>query len=569
MRKFKKKGLYGLSLLAVSALLVFSCSQEEIFEEAEQTNADEFIVAKLTSSLIQAENYDGQNGIQISGGGTAVGYIQNGDWIRFEDFDYDGASSVSVRASSGKTGGTIEFRAGGTSGDLLGQVSVINTGGWSNFQDFTGSISDDSNNSDLYLVFKGGSGYLFDVDSFSFSGSGGSSGISGDTNLALGKLAEQSSTAYNGAASRAIDGNTNGNWNSGTITHTANTYQPWWQVRLGADYEIGEIKIWNRTNCCSSRLNNFDVFVYNNAGIQVFKTTITDTPSPSVTINTGGVIGARVRVKLKGTNPLSLAEVEVFGESSGGGGVEPGSASIPSDLMDNCSQWKITYPDGSEDKTLCGESNNEYFFVNSSKNGIVFKAPIRNNNGTTPNSDYVRSELRERTENGSSDIYWTTAGTNVVYVKQAITNLPITKDHLVATQIHGNKSEGIDDAMVLRLEGSKLFLSFNGGVLRSDVTIKTNYTLGKVHEVIFEVKDGKHYCYYSEDGNLKSAYASGNASSYLIRDGNNSYVMDRTYGEAYFKIGNYTQSNAEIEGSNTGNSNNYGEVVVYDFYATH
>lgn len=246
-----------------------------------------------------------------------------------------------------------------------------------------------------------------------------------------------------------------------------------------------------------------------------------------------------------------------------------GSATHPSDLMPNCKQWKITYPDGSEDKTICNTTKSGYFYVNSSKNGIVFRAPIKKDNGTTPNSDYVRSELRERTADGKSDIYWDTDGTHVVYVKQAITHLPIVKNHLVATQIHGNKSEGIDDSMVLRLEGKKLFLSFNGGKLRSDKTIKTDYSLGKIHEVIFEVKNGKHYCYYSEDGKLKSAYASGNASKYLIKDGSNSHLMDRDYGDAYFKIGNYTQSNPDREGSQTGKSNNYGEVVVYDFYVKH
>ena len=45
--------------------------------------------------------------------------------------------------------------------------------------------------------------------------------------------------------------------------------------------------------------------------------------------------------------------------------------------------------------------------------------------------------------------------------------------------------------------------------------------------------------------------------------------MDIDYDQSYFKIGNYTQSNAEEEGSSTGNSNNYGEVVVYDFFVDH
>ncbi|MEQ9304733.1 MAG: polysaccharide lyase family 7 protein, partial [Marinoscillum sp.] len=244
-------------------------------------------------------------------------------------------------------------------------------------------------------------------------------------------------------------------------------------------------------------------------------------------------------------------------------------AQVPSDLMENCNQWKITYPDGEEDKTLCGEANNEYFYVDNSENAIVFFAPIRSNNGSTPNSDYIRSELREREPDGSVDIYWTTEGSHMIYVKQAITHLPINKSHLVATQIHGNKSDGIDDAMVMRLENSHLFLSFNGGDLRSDLTIKTDYTLGDVHEVIFLVVDGLHYCYYSEDGNLLNAYNNGNASSYLVKDGSNDYVMDLNYDQSYFKVGNYTQSNADQEGSDTDDPDNYGEVYVYDFFVRH
>lgn len=242
---------------------------------------------------------------------------------------------------------------------------------------------------------------------------------------------------------------------------------------------------------------------------------------------------------------------------------------VPSDLMRNCKQWKITYPDGEEDKTLCEEPNNEYFYVNNTQDAIVFYAPIRSDNGTTPNSSNIRSELRERVADGSVDIYWTTEGSHIVYVKQAITHLPINKPHLVATQIHGNKDDGIDDAMVMRLEDSHLFLSFNGGKLRSNVTIKTDYTLGTIHEVIFIVIDGKHYCYYSEDGNLLDAYNNDNASQYLIKADGNDYVLDLDYDESYFKVGNYTQSNAEEEGDDTDDPENYGEVLVYDFFVEH
>lgn len=242
---------------------------------------------------------------------------------------------------------------------------------------------------------------------------------------------------------------------------------------------------------------------------------------------------------------------------------------IPSDLMRNCKGWKITYPTGVEDKTLCGEANNEFFYINDTKDAIVFKAPVRSDNGTTPNSSYIRSELRERTEDGTADIYWTTTGRHFLYVKQAITHLPLVKPHVVGTQIHGNKADGIDDAMVLRLEGSHLFLSFNGTKLRSDVTIKTDYVLGKKHEIIFEVVNGKHYCYYSEDGNLLTAYKNGNASAYYVKASGSEVLMTLDYDQSYFKVGNYTQTNPDTEGSKTNDVNNYGEVAVYDFVVEH
>ncbi|MBU2949929.1 carbohydrate-binding protein [Tamlana agarivorans] len=585
--RFSKVSKTAFFSLATFALIftIFACSSEEVLEtdtsaEDDTTTASAYSKSTLSSKsavTIQAEAYDSQSGIKTestadTGGGLNVGWIDTDDYLEYDiEVPASGSYKFEFRVASKTNTSKFDFYQDGTK---LSNVNKASTGSYQTWITTSKTVDLSAGSSTLKLLATGGGWNInwiritpVDVDE------------STSENLALGKTAEQSSVAHGGNPSRAVDGNTNGAWSNGSVTHTSSTAQPWWQVRLGQDYTIGSIKIFNRTDsCCKTRLSNFDVFVYKDNGDLAYKTTIEDSPNPSVTINTGGVTGARVRIKLKDTNALSLAEVQVF--STGGEPTDPtdptdpetpspGNASIPSDLMSNCNQWKITYPDGVEDKTLCGESNNEYFYVNDDKNGMVFRVPIRSNNGSTPNSDYIRSELREREEDGGSDIYWTTSGTHVVYVQQAITHLPIVKDHLVATQIHGNKDDGIDDAMVLRLEGNHLFLSFNGGVLRDEVTIKTNYSLGTTHEVIFEVKDGKHYCYYSEDGNLKNAYANGNASSYLVKDGSNTVLMDRDYGEAYFKIGNYTQSNAEKEGDETGKSNNYGEVVVYDYFVEH
>ena len=140
-----------------------------------------------------------------------------------------------------------------------------------------------------------------------------------DDNLALNGTASQSTTAFNGAASRAIDGDTNGSYNGGSVTHTASVTGSWWEVELDSQTNIGDIIIYNRTNnCCVNRLSNFTVEVYNNNGNVVYSQTITQVPNPSLTINADGVSGRTIRVTNNSANtPLSLAEVEVYaGEES-------------------------------------------------------------------------------------------------------------------------------------------------------------------------------------------------------------------------------------------------------------
>ncbi|WP_405856193.1 alpha-L-fucosidase [Streptomyces sp. NBC_00090] len=83
-------------------------------------------------------------------------------------------------------------------------------------------------------------------------------------NLALNKPATQSSTLNNVAfAGLAVDGNLNGTYSGGSVTHTSDSpldTNPWWQVDLGSSQQVSTVKLWNRTDCCSSRLHDFYVF---------------------------------------------------------------------------------------------------------------------------------------------------------------------------------------------------------------------------------------------------------------------------------------------------------------------
>ncbi|TDT29266.1 glucose/arabinose dehydrogenase [Streptomyces sp. BK208] len=130
----------------------------------------------------QGEHYGDSSGVQViahspAHGGKTVGDIENGDWISFSPYALDNATAFTARVSSAGSGGTIEVRAGSPSGTLLGTATVPVTGGWETFQDVTTSLGNQPGGSTtLYLVFRGGTGALFDVDEFSFATSGGTPG---------------------------------------------------------------------------------------------------------------------------------------------------------------------------------------------------------------------------------------------------------------------------------------------------------------------------------------------------------------------------------------------------------
>jgi hypothetical protein len=144
-------------------------------------------------------------------------------------------------------------------------------------------------------------------------------------NVAPKGVASQSTTDFGGVASRGNDGNTNGAFGGGSVTHTAAAdAAPTWQVDLGEPLTIARIKLWNRTDCCSNRLTSFRVSVlkadltedYGN--FYFTDGSFPDTSSDGFAIDLPpGTNGQIVRVQRQGADVggglwLSLAEVEVF-----------------------------------------------------------------------------------------------------------------------------------------------------------------------------------------------------------------------------------------------------------------
>lgn len=146
------------------------------------------------------------------------------------------------------------------------------------------------------------------------------------TNIALGKTAKQSSNYRRGLANLAIDGNTDGNYNKHSLTHTNNDNGAYWQVDLGAVHDIATIKLYNRTDCCAERLTNYTIWVtedgnWPNATNIDWKeatefTNANDANSKPLYTFNKNCTGRWVRIRLNGKNFLSLAEVEVFGSKA-------------------------------------------------------------------------------------------------------------------------------------------------------------------------------------------------------------------------------------------------------------
>jgi len=125
--------------------------------------------------LIQAEDYNSMSGVQYEvisdDGNKTVGYIEGGDHICFEGVDFGtGATGFEARVSSAESGGKIEIRLDELYGTTVASIPVSGTGDWNEYVDITASVEGLEGEHDLYLFFSGDDGYLFNIDSFVFTG---------------------------------------------------------------------------------------------------------------------------------------------------------------------------------------------------------------------------------------------------------------------------------------------------------------------------------------------------------------------------------------------------------------
>ncbi len=126
----------------------------------------------------EAEHFSSQSGIQVEntsdvlGGGRNVGFINNNDYLSFTPMNLQDITHITLRAASNVNGGFVEVRSGSPTGTLVGKRFIPVTGGWQNWDYFSMPIEDPRGTNELFFVFKGNNGFLFNLNWIEFHGKG-------------------------------------------------------------------------------------------------------------------------------------------------------------------------------------------------------------------------------------------------------------------------------------------------------------------------------------------------------------------------------------------------------------
>ena len=95
--------------------------------------------------------------------------INNGDYIKVRSVDFGkGPDKFSACIASASGGSQIEVRIDSVDGPLIAVIKVDNTGGWENWIVRSSKTEQVKGIHDVYFVFKGGDGDLFNFDWWRF-----------------------------------------------------------------------------------------------------------------------------------------------------------------------------------------------------------------------------------------------------------------------------------------------------------------------------------------------------------------------------------------------------------------
>ena len=131
-------------------------------------------------STIQAESYSAQSGTTTescsdTAGGSDVGYISNGDWLKFSSVDFGSASPAQFKArlasgAAAGVSGAVQVRLDSTTGTKIAEIDFANNGGWQAWQTVPANIvASAAGIHDVYLVFSGSTSDFTNINWFTFT----------------------------------------------------------------------------------------------------------------------------------------------------------------------------------------------------------------------------------------------------------------------------------------------------------------------------------------------------------------------------------------------------------------
>lgn len=225
---------------------------------------------------------------------------------------------------------------------------------------------------------------------------------------------------------------------------------------------------------------------------------------------------------------------------------EPGQRHFPAEIFGP--DWSLTVP-VADPKTgnaqeikqpTLAQYVSKFCELNDAGNGVVFRC--WHGGATTSGSKNPRSELRGYTGGGKTKEAWpSTSGRHRMVVEGQVNRLTKVKPHVVIAQIH----DANDDVTVFRVEGDQLWVTdgdnTHGYLVDGSFALRSEYSLG------FDV--------------------SGGVVSFLYNDALVPFTLTRNFTGAYFKAGNYLQSNPST--APTESNAEYAEVVIYSVSKVH
>lgn len=126
---------------------------------------------------IEAEDMDYTKGLisensQNTSGGRSLGGVKNGYYTAYYNVNFGsvGASKLKLKYSRAENGsGTIKFRLGSTTGEVIAEATVDSTGAWENWKEITIDTKKKVTGvQNIYVVYEAGTDHVCNFDYFKF-----------------------------------------------------------------------------------------------------------------------------------------------------------------------------------------------------------------------------------------------------------------------------------------------------------------------------------------------------------------------------------------------------------------